>query len=54
MGKHSGEPEQQGPYGNGPHPSSEESQQKADQFDAQYEANKAEGDSKNAKGEWRG
>jgi hypothetical protein len=39
MGKHSGQQDPndvQGPYGPGPHPTPEESQKKADDFDRQY------------------
>lgn len=39
MGKHSGKQDPndtEGPYGSGPHPSPEESQRKADEFEKQW------------------
>jgi hypothetical protein len=53
VGKH-GKEYQESPHGDGPHPSPEESQQEADQFDEQYEASRSAGDEKNANGTWRG
>lgn len=57
MGKHSGpsnDEEATTPYGEGPHPTAEESQQKADSFDRQYEQSQQVGDNKNQAGQWRG
>lgn len=57
MGKHSGKQDAndvQGPFGPGPHPSDDESQKKADSFDAQWEASRLAGGGKEKRGEWRG
>jgi hypothetical protein len=48
MGKHKGKEadETLGPVGPGPHPTPEESKQKADSFERQYEYNKKRGEKK--------